>query len=62
MYAYLQLVEFDFVSSNVHNDRTKVEGKTCNGEGGYGDPAEGDHNLFDPHKISKYRTIIQETS
>ena len=28
------------------------------GEGGYGDPTEGDHNLFSPHIVSKYRSII----
>ena len=27
--AYLQLADFDFIGSNIHNDRTKVEGKTC---------------------------------
>ena len=28
------------------------------GERGHGNPTEGDHNLFDPHTVSKYRNII----
>ena len=29
VYAYLKLANFDLVSPIVHNDRSKVEGKTC---------------------------------